>query len=138
MLPLRFTVQVYSGIAPPAALLDAMASRPTPASNRPARPLSANTPHTFDPAYPPQLGTPGATAAEDAPPSYEDAMADEIGPVDGPRREYSGVTNENAPSEVEEKGSHISAPTGEKGDSGRLFPSSGPGPRPGSGSGYIV
>ncbi len=41
---------------------------------------------------------------EDAPPSYEDAMADEIAPVDGPRRDYSGVTDENAPG-MDEKGS---------------------------------
>ena len=41
---------------------------------------------------------------EDAPPSYEDAMADDIAPVDGPRRDYSGVTDENAPS-MDEKGS---------------------------------
>jgi hypothetical protein len=116
-----------------------MASRPTPALNRPTRPLSANTPPTFDPVYPPQLGTPGATAADDAPPSYEDAMADEIGPLDGPRREYSGITNENAPSEVDdEKGARNSARAGEKGDPDRLFPNAGPGPRPGSGSGYIV
>lgn len=39
----------------------------------------------------------------DAPPSYEDAMADEISPADGPRREYSGVTDVNAPG-LDEKG----------------------------------
>lgn len=39
----------------------------------------------------------------EAPPSYEDAMADDIGPLDG-RRVYSGVTDENAPSDVGEKG----------------------------------
>ena len=117
-----------------------MASRPVAASNRPTRPLSANAPPTFDPAYPPQPGTPGATTADDAPPSYEDAMADEIGPVDGPRRDYSGVTNENAPSDVDdEKGARNSARRGEKsGYSDRLFPDAGPGRRPGSGSGYIV
>jgi len=108
-----------------------MASRPTRPSV-PARPSSTSTARpTYDPLYPPQLGTPGSASAEDAPPSYEDAMADEIGPVDGPRRDYSGMTNENAPSDVgDEKGS------GEKsGNRGRLFPGSGPGPRPGSGSG---
>jgi hypothetical protein len=35
--------------------------------------------------------------AEEAPPSYEDAMAEEITQADGPRREYSGVTDVNAP-----------------------------------------
>lgn len=83
---------------------------------------------TYDPLYPPQLGTPSAASADDAPPSYEDAMADEIGPVDGPRRDYSGMTNENAPSQIDD----------EKGSGGRLFPGSGAGPRPGSGSEYLV
>lgn len=53
---------------------------------------------THDPLYPPQLA-PGVTpeASSDAPPSYEDAMADGVGVVDGGRREYSGVTDVNAP-----------------------------------------
>ena len=45
------------------------------------------------------MGTANAELMGDAPPSYEDAMADDIGPLDG-RREYSGVSNENSPSEV--------------------------------------
>ena len=57
----------------------------------------------YDPAYPPQVGVPGAPDFDDAPPSYEDAMADEMSPADGPRREYSGVTDVNAPS-MDEKG----------------------------------
>ena len=44
---------------------------------------------------------------DEAPPSYEDAMADEIGPVDGPRRDYSQNVG------VEDR---------KDGDSGRLFP----------------
>ena len=44
---------------------------------------------------------------DEAPPSYEDAMADEIGPVDGPRRNYSQT---------------IGVEDGKDGDSGRLFP----------------
>jgi hypothetical protein len=130
---------VYSGIAPPEALLEAMALRPSQVPARPPRPSAANAPPTFDPAYPPQLGTPGASATEDAPPSYEDAMADEIGPLDGPRRDYSGVTNEHGPSDVsDEKVPGYSAREGAKSsDSGRLFPGSGPGPRPGTGhNGY--
>ncbi|KAN0112891.1 hypothetical protein V8E51_005842 [Hyaloscypha variabilis] len=97
-LPLRFQVEIYSGIHPPTALLDAMASRPS----APVRP-SVPTPQTYDPAYPPQVGVPGAPDLDDAPPSYEDAMADEMSPADGPRREYSGVTDVNAPS-MDEKG----------------------------------
>jgi hypothetical protein len=95
---LRFQVEIYSGIHPPTALLDAMASRPS----APVR-LSVPTPQTYDPAYPPQVGVPGAPDLDDAPPSYEDAMADEMSPADGPRREYSGVTDVNAPS-MDEKG----------------------------------
>lgn len=131
MIPLKFPVEVYSGIEPPAALVDAMTSRPHPPQFRPNA-----APANVDPAYPPQLGTPAAAMEDEAPPSYEDAIADEIGPVDG-NRVYSGVTNENAPSDVgDEKAAAHSARPGEKsGNSGRLFPGSGPGPRPGSGSG---
>jgi hypothetical protein len=112
-LPLMFPVQVFSGIAPPAALLDALSSQPGAAAvptsptgrpdgppAMPPRPNTANgtpssaTPQTHDPLYPPQLGTPAAEAAMDAPPSYEDAMADDLAPIDGPRREYSGMSDE--------------------------------------------
>ena len=100
---MKFAVEIFSGIPPPAALLNAMASQPIPtAPIRPSQPLAA--PATYDPAYPPQLGLASADGMEDAPPSYEDAMADEIAPVDGPRRDYSGVTDENAP-DIDEKGS---------------------------------
>lgn len=98
MLPLLFPVEVFSGIAPPEALIEALAHRP----GLPPRPAAAPT---YDPAYPPQVGAPGAPGIDEAPPSYEDAMADDIAPVYGSRPEYSGVTNENAPSEVrDEKG----------------------------------
>jgi hypothetical protein len=97
-LPLRFQVEIYSGISPPTALLDAMASRPTqPVPVQPAAPT------TYDPAYPPQLGVPGGPGQDDAPPSYEDAMADELAPADGPRPAYSGVTDVNAIG-IDEKG----------------------------------
>lgn len=87
-----------------------MASRPTQAVQ--SQP-SANQAPVQDPLYPPQLGTPGAAVAEDAPPSYEDAMADDITPVDGPRRDYSGVTDENAPSMDEKSAPEYSARPGE-------------------------
>jgi hypothetical protein len=114
-LPLRFQVEIFSGISPPAALLSAMASRPSnanptsstnpsPASAAPAPP--PRPPNEANALYPPQL-TNNAHIAEvdDAPPSYEDAIADELNivPADGPRREYSGVTDENAPG-MDEKG----------------------------------
>lgn len=116
MIPLRFPVEVYSGITPPPELVAQAAAT---ASQRPVHPVPQRTPtepilpprpsaHVsnahmqpppVDPLYPPQMGTANAEMMGDAPPSYEDAMADEIGPLDG-RREYSGVTDENAPSEV--------------------------------------
>lgn len=145
-LPLHFSsVEVYSGIAPPAALIEAMKQgknkrpqlqqappqppRPTTSSSAeagpstapqqqqpPALPPRTNTvqpPATGtagttagvagDPLYPPQLA-PGQTEPpyDDAPPSYDEAMAEIMsGPVipDGvPRPAYSGVTNENEPS----------------------------------------
>ncbi|TWU71177.1 hypothetical protein ED733_000572 [Metarhizium rileyi] len=57
-----------------------------------------------DPLYPPQL-LPGQTVPpyDDAPPSYDEAMAENLsGPFDGmqSRPAYSGVTNENAPSQI--------------------------------------
>ena len=80
-----------------------MASRPTVPAPRPqaARPPAAAAASaqaarpTYDPVYPPQLTT-STVPEDDAPPSYEDAIADDITPVDGPRREYSGVTDVNA------------------------------------------
>jgi hypothetical protein len=88
---LCFQVKVHSGISPPAALLDMMATGPI-AHVPPVHP----GPVTHDPAYPPQLGTAGADGVADIPPSYEDAVADEIAPVEGVRRHYSGVTDVNA------------------------------------------
>src|SRR5438045_8298156 len=104
MLPLRFLVKVFSGIAPPPALLESANSRPSPAPNRPSVSSSIHTSPGSDAAYPSQLGTLAAVSIEEPPPSYEDAMANEIAPVDGPRRDYSGVTYENAPGEVENTG----------------------------------
>ncbi|KAM4065988.1 arrestin [Hirsutella rhossiliensis] len=130
-LPLQFAhVDVYSGITPPPELVQAAANgRPgstilnipprlpprTSVSdlNSAARPQSQHQappqpprPPT-DPLYPPQLA-PGQTAApqDDAPPSYDEAMAENLsGPFDGAqaRPAYSGVTNENGPSQMPEK-----------------------------------
>ncbi|KAI1620985.1 hypothetical protein EDD37DRAFT_140520 [Exophiala viscosa] len=113
--PLRLPVTVYSGIAPPEKLLRAMAShprpqltttplfpRPKPSEETPQTPQTPVAPRTpvetpttplsevnYSPA---QMGYAGYDHLHDlpdeAPPSYEDAIADEIGPVDGPRRDY--------------------------------------------------
>lgn len=140
-LPLHFSaVEVYSGLAPPPQLVEAMrhqsrvrpskstasssssprprpprqdpqpwpqpAARPPPAM--PPRPtpqqaaaLQAAAAAANDPLYPPQLA-PGQTEPpyDDAPPSYDEAMAESLtGPV-GDRPAYSGVTNENGPSTI--------------------------------------
>ncbi|KAK1778938.1 hypothetical protein QBC45DRAFT_478147 [Copromyces sp. CBS 386.78] len=143
-LPLHFSsIEVYSGIAPPAALVEAMKQgkkkRPQTQPARPATSSSAEAgpstapqqppalpPRTntvtaqapvmgttgaavgvvyppSDPLYPPQLA-PGETEPpyDDAPPSYDEAMAEVMGgpviPDGAPRPAYSGVTNENEPS----------------------------------------
>ncbi|ESZ94463.1 hypothetical protein SBOR_5181 [Sclerotinia borealis F-4128] len=99
-IPLRFKIEIFSGIEPPAALIDAMTAQPA----IPTRPPVNTAPPPFDPAYPPQVGAPGAPDLDDAPPSYEDALAEEITQANGSSRPaYSGVTNENAPG-IDEKG----------------------------------
>lgn len=109
-LPLRFKVEIYSGISPPEALLTAMAAQPVRPVNSIPVTVPIQAPPAHDALYPPQLGTPAAAAADDAPPSYEDAMADniELAPADGPRF-YSGVTDVNAPSMDEKGGSGASS-----------------------------
>lgn len=102
---LRMPVEVYSGIAPPQSLLDQMADRPTaqPASNYNIRPpVSANGPPT---GHSPGPSRPIAQtksdyiepSPSDAPPSYEDAIADDLAPVDGMRRDYDQQTTSTPP-----------------------------------------
>lgn len=53
---------------------------------------------------------------EEAPPSYEDAMADNIGPVDGPRREYHPPDGSSTTSgSTMESGADAKSPVGEDG-----------------------
>ncbi len=124
--PLRMPIQVYSGIAPPRALLEQMATRP-------ARP-AAQSPYTASNLPPPNpVNRPAAGPSrpsapqppsdhvepspsdipDEAPPSYEDAMADDLAPIDGPRRDYHQAPMQ--PPRSDEKGS--------MGDE-RLFPDS--------------
>lgn len=87
-------VKVYSGIAPPQALLDAIAAAaPHPSSKPTAGPSWPTSDENGRPPMPPRPSTgpvPANAGAvyDDAPPSYEDAMAENLSPVDGPRREY--------------------------------------------------
>ena len=148
VLPLRLAVKVYSGIAPPAALLHRIATshlntqRPQFAAAAMAAAQGGPTPLSPASFYPPTPITPsyaqhqppaptGTTAYfqssrppqppgglnddNDAPPSYEDAMADEIAPVDGPRRDYSiptPPTRTNGQSTADSKGSNTTPTTG--------------------------
>lgn len=107
VLPLRLPVKVFSGIAPPAALLQAMATpyQPVPSQAglvpqglvppQPPRPIPPSPIEASSPQYqlPPQQGislqTEAAPAYEDAPPSYEDAIAQDMPPVAGPRGAYA-------------------------------------------------
>ncbi|KAL7784369.1 hypothetical protein V8C37DRAFT_395818 [Trichoderma ceciliae] len=136
-LPLHLAnVNVFSGITPPAELLEAArntrpgevtisrpprlpprtsvseASSPGPSGRPPQRPSQPSQPAMptrppQDPLYPPQLPPGDTPAYEDVPPpSYDEAVAENLaGPFDGlrPRPAYSGVTNENAPSQMPEK-----------------------------------
>ncbi|RMY44098.1 hypothetical protein D0864_15696 [Hortaea werneckii] len=128
VLPLRLSTMVYSGIAPPTEVLEAMAQAKTNGgrtTNTPAKP-QANASDPVDektrletqhsdfganqvpptpvdspdpsgrPAVPPRKAVPGASAAEstepafeDAPPSYEDAIAGNVRPVNAPRPDYA-------------------------------------------------
>ncbi|KAL5334842.1 hypothetical protein BJX70DRAFT_376829 [Aspergillus crustosus] len=93
IIPLRVPVKVYSGITPPPALLEAMAInapvKPKAPTHTPSWPREDDTER---PPIPPRPAAPPAfdpdDAYDEAPPSYEDAMAETLSPLDGPRREY--------------------------------------------------
>ncbi|KAI7650761.1 hypothetical protein KC318_g16198 [Hortaea werneckii] len=128
VLPLRLSAMVYSGIAPPAEVLEAMAQAKTNVGRTTSTPAKtqANASDPMDektrletqqsdfganqvpptpvdspdpsgrPAVPPRKAVPGASAAEstepafeDAPPSYEDAIAGNVRPVNAPRPDYA-------------------------------------------------
>jgi hypothetical protein len=81
-LPLRFETEVYSGISPPDTILDAIASSSSPhrVFTSPANSPSIQ-PRRYDPAYPPQL-TQRGQATDELPPSYQDAIAEDMPPPD--------------------------------------------------------
>ena len=115
IIPLRLPVQVYSGIAPPEALLEAMGARPTKAAE-----AQAPTPPPR-PASPDYVPPPNTEDYEEAPPSYEDAMAEALGPVDGPRREYNPPDTTSGTSGW--AGTDVKGPV-ENNKDDRLFPAS--------------
>lgn len=88
-------VRVFSGIAPPQALLDAMAAaslQPSSSKAKPQPSLPTEVENNRPPIPPRPTGEPvpvnSGDVYDEAPPSYEDAMADHLSPLDGPRREY--------------------------------------------------
>ncbi|KAK7550517.1 arrestin [Phyllosticta paracitricarpa] len=95
VLPLRLPVKVFSGIEPPPALLAAMAdpskaaaaAAGSPNGIPPRKPVPGGM--TASPYYAPSSPSPIAPGYEDAPPSYEDAIATNLPPVNGPRRDYA-------------------------------------------------
>ncbi|KAF2101022.1 hypothetical protein NA57DRAFT_36752 [Rhizodiscina lignyota] len=106
VLPLRLPVKVFSGIRPPAALLEAMHNSPPeklplkpPRRESEASPVYDPSPTGMQSSYlpsptkhsqPPQAHVQSSVPPgyDDAPPSYEDAIASDLPPVDGPRPDY--------------------------------------------------
>jgi len=89
VLPLRLPVKVYSGIAPPSALLEAgfnaESGKPSKVDARPqAQALHAPTTGSTGQSVSPQA----APVYDDAPPSYEDAVGLNLPPINGYRGSY--------------------------------------------------
>ncbi|KAI0134588.1 hypothetical protein BJ170DRAFT_591557 [Xylariales sp. AK1849] len=109
-LPLKLSkVEILSGITPPAELLQSLSTRPLGPPLPPrTTPGAPNVPQQeSDPLYPPQLGANNTPNYDDAPPSYDEAIAQDLtGPQERPA--YSGVTEENGPSTMppEKSGLH--------------------------------
>jgi len=96
VLPLRLPVKVYSGIAPPKALLEGGFPADKPTTLAPPPQAAAHTPTTptqggFN-ASNASFGQPvqpqHAPAYDDAPPSYEDAIGQDLPPINGYRGSY--------------------------------------------------
>ncbi|KAF2128109.1 hypothetical protein P153DRAFT_376989 [Dothidotthia symphoricarpi CBS 119687] len=93
VLPLRLPVKVYSGIAPPKALLDAVYTGDSKAQHETlgVAPPHGQPPHTpTTPAYagPSNGGNGFPDAPDDAPPSYEEAVGTDLPPINGYRGNY--------------------------------------------------
>jgi len=89
VLPLRLPVKVYSGIAPPHALLEAGFNA------QPGKPSTLHAPPQAQAVHTPTTGfagqsaqPPPAPAYDDAPPSYEDAVGLNLPPINGYRGSY--------------------------------------------------
>ena len=94
VLPLRLPVKVYSGIAPPKALLDAALvgdegttanlGVPPPAQ----RPHAPTTPSHTGPSTIPTTTRPQSDSFEAPPPTYEEAVGQGLPPINGYRGTY--------------------------------------------------
>lgn len=115
--PRKQTTASTNNRPPQSPNIASSSTRPQQAPSLPPRPVQPQAPvqpqpqqpqqPPSDPLYPPQL-RPGQDAPpyDDAPPTYEEAMAEEMtGPVipTTARPAYSGVTDENAASSLPEK-----------------------------------
>ncbi|KAL2824776.1 hypothetical protein BDW59DRAFT_82494 [Aspergillus cavernicola] len=126
VIPLRVPVRVYSGITPPPALLEAMAAntqiKPKAPHHTPSWPQENNPERPPMPPRPP-MAAPAASSDEaydEAPPSYEDAIAETLSPLDGPRREYYPPDASSTRSPVE-SGADPRTPVGEGPKSSNVF-----------------
>ncbi|KAJ4292742.1 hypothetical protein N0V90_009405 [Kalmusia sp. IMI 367209] len=103
VMPLRLPVKVYSGIAPPKALLEATLVSPLDSKLQPTgeglnAPQMSHTPTTPTHqgfaganAFLPAQGSAQPQAApsyDDAPPSYEEAIGEDLPPINGYRGSY--------------------------------------------------
>ena len=104
-------LKIFSGIKPPEALISEMSKKQGVEDPSKLGVTSPVTPSSYKPPASPQSGAPlparrpsaqGVDIAgfgdipADPPPSYEDAMAEDLAPADGPRSEYeqTGITND--------------------------------------------
>lgn len=129
IIPLRVPVRVYSGITPPPALLEAMATnmqaketkekQPThpPPRSPPSSPQRPQRQDTQRPPIPPRPAVAPTVNLDDgydeAPPSYEDAMAETLSPLEGPRREYCPPDASSSTRPRVETGADARSPAGE-------------------------
>ncbi|KAF2017844.1 hypothetical protein BU24DRAFT_345379 [Aaosphaeria arxii CBS 175.79] len=97
VLPLRLPVKVYSGITPPKALLEATPTGdsgkvgfkpPLPQAQAPPTLAGPSVPPPFSPSQGPPVGAHPEQPYDDAPPSYEDAIGQDLPPIDGYRGNY--------------------------------------------------
>jgi len=92
VLPLRHRVEVFSGIRPPDELLRRVAESATSPPPQPSVPAYGRPPPGPQARPPMGSGQHPEDPYLDPPPSYQDAMADNIRPIEGPRPGYNPGT----------------------------------------------